>query len=170
MDDPAVKSELLKALKKSLLSGVANDELQGFKDQIEGFKRKMRQDLQSVHERFNRGPFPEQDAEGELTKKFGADLDSMEDWIIEDQEGSVYGWPEQISIPHLSSDGQTYLVFHRKVFDKSELALALRILAFYEQYSGCDSSPKVLAVSHYIAPNARPLAETYGIEFICVAN
>eukprot|EP00339_Tiarina_fusa_P025431 CAMPEP_0117002376 /NCGR_PEP_ID=MMETSP0472-20121206/4073_1 /TAXON_ID=693140 ORGANISM="Tiarina fusus, Strain LIS" /NCGR_SAMPLE_ID=MMETSP0472 /ASSEMBLY_ACC=CAM_ASM_000603 /LENGTH=1327 /DNA_ID=CAMNT_0004702717 /DNA_START=12 /DNA_END=3995 /DNA_ORIENTATION=- len=169
-DDPAVKSELLKALKKALLSEIASEELQAFTDHTEEFKQKMRQELQTAHEKFARGPLPEQDSEAELSKKFGADLDTLEDWILEDQEGTVYGWPEQIVVPTLStSDGQTYLVYQKKIFDKAELALALRVLAFYQQYSGCESTPRIIAVSHFIAPNTRRFAEQSGVELLCVA-
>ena len=170
VDDPAVKTELLKAMKKALLSEVASEELQAFTDQVEAFKQQMRQQLESVNEKFSRGPFPEHEAESELAKKFGADLDSLEDWVLEDQEGTVYGWPEQIAIPTLSTaEGETYLIYQKKVFDKAELALALRILAFYQQYSGCESAPRVVAVSHYIAPNTRTFAEQHNIELICIA-
>jgi len=169
IDEPAIKAELLKALKKSLLSEIASEELQSFTDKVQSLKQKMRQELENVHEAFTRGPFPEQDAEGELTKKFGADLDSMEDWVLEDQEGTVYGFPETVSVPTLSSAGKTYLVFQKKVFDKIELALALRTLAFYTQYSGCESTPQLLVVSHFIAPNTRAFAEQHGVELIRLA-
>ena len=169
IDDGGVKNELLKALKKALISEVATTELQTFTDEMESYKQQMRQELQLVHEKFG-GDFTEEVGEEQLSEKFGADLDAMEDWVLEDQEGIVYGWPEQISVATLTTgSGDTYLIHQRKIFDKAELALLLRIQAFYEQYSGCESTPKLVALSSYVAPNVHAFAEQSGVELISVS-
>jgi len=168
MDDGGVKNELLKALKKALISEVATTELQTFTDEMESYKQQMRQELQLVHEQFG-GDFTEEVGEEQLSEKFGSDLDTMEDWVLEDQEGIVYGWPEQISVATLTTgSGDTYLIHQRKIFDKAELALLLRIQAFYEQYSGCESTPKLIALSSYVAPNVQSFAAQSGVELISV--
>ena len=130
----------------------------------------MRQEVQAVHERFG-GAFTEEVGEEQLNEKFGADLDSLEDWVLEDQEGIVYGWPEQIRIGTLTTtEGETWLVQQRKVFDKAELAVFLRVRTFYEEYSGCEASPRLLALSSYIAPNTRAFAMERNVELLTVTG
>jgi len=163
-----IKSELVKSLKKILLADMSGS-LQIFTDKIESHKKQLRDDLQAVHQKFSRDSFPDHLAEEPLNQRFGADVDSLEDWTFTDQDGSVFGWPEQVTIPTiLTSDGETYLVYQKKIFDTTELSVALRIQAFYAQCSGCETLPRVVALSNFIAPNTRLTAQEHNVELICV--
>lgn len=107
-----------------------------------------------------------------LSKKFGNENFNLTltSWNEEDQEGIVYGSPKEISILRFSnSDGHTYLVYKKKIFDKAELALSIRILNFYKSIVQSEQT-KLVAVSNYISPNARPFAEQFEVELICVGN
>lgn len=137
---------------------------------MECFKKKVRQELYSLTDKFSAKSISGDETKDALSKKFGCDF-VLSDWNEEDQEGMVYGSPKQISIPHFSnSDGKVFLVYKKKIFDKAELSLALRILNFYKVHASDEQHLKLVAISNYIPPNTRPFAEQLGVELICVRN
>ena len=167
MENDEVAGELQNALRKALDSDATKIEKRAVVDDVEGYKQHVRQELQMLADKFNT-TVPEEAAEERLKIRFGAALQDRVTWECLDHEGSVYGWPESVKVVTVRSEGETFLLHRGTPFDKAELALLLRLQAFYENQTGCSPPPKLVGLGCSIAPNTRAVAEQQGVELIDV--
>ena len=166
MEDDEIRNEVISIFKKLFLDQIVKQEMQEIMGQVESYKEQLNKELEFVHQKYHAADFSSE-VDTLLDSKYpDADYD---EWNFEDKDGTVYGWPENISVNLFTTpDGKNYIFHQTNIFDKDELALTLRIKKFYELYSGCDSELHTLVFCRFLAANTRFVAQQSAIELIIV--
>lgn len=166
MSEDADVRQLLSLLLKDGLKEQLDEEAQldDLYEQMGDFKARMRGEMQAIYK--------ELDDQEDLASRVSSILAerypdcTIEEWTAEDQEGFVYGWPENVEIQTLQAN-EPVMLFTLSFLDKSELALLLRLRRFYEQYSGT-TGVKVICFSAIIDSTMREVAEQNNVEIVAV--
>ena len=162
MEDRDIKEKLCTLLKDTFKDQLlSNPEVVTFNQQVDNFKQAMRDEMQSIYNQLNQEELLFDKVVSMIQDKFTGE--TIEEWSSDDPEGFVYGWPDQVSVNTLQQNGDTFMIYQKIAFDKSELALVLRMKSFYEQYSGSHNT-QVLAYACSIDANVLEIAQQKGID------
>ncbi len=87
----------------------------------------------------------------------------VERYLAKDEEGEVFGRPDQIELDLIIRDGEVIAAEIKSSMSKSDLYTFDRKVKFFEKLEGRRVKRKII-VSPMVAPEALPVAEALGIE------
>lgn len=94
----------------------------------------------------------------------------VERYTAWDEEGVVFGRPEQVELDVVITDGKTAVVEIKSSVSRGDVAAFQRKAEFYERKEGRRIDRKVI-ISPFFEPGAREMAEGFGMElFTCVLD
>ena len=97
---------------------------------------------------------------GILEQSFGVQVLNVNEF---DDEGSVFGTPDQVEIDIIIKNGELILCEIKSSMSKSDIYTFERKVQYYQRRHGRTPSRK-LVISPMVRPEARPVAERLGIE------
>ena len=165
VEDSEIHSQITVLLKETLKEQLDEAaELEELYQQMKEFKDGMRNELQVIYDSMDIAKTVEGNVDN-LVKQNFPDNDTLEEWISDDQEGFVYGWPDSVLVHTMQHEDNTCMVFSKSYVDRSELSILLRLKSFYEQYSGT-KDVRVLTFAGYIDSDVREVAQQNDVELI----
>jgi len=103
---------------------------------------------------------------GILEKSFGVEVINVNEF---DDEGTVFGTPDQVEIDIIIKDGELILCELKSSMSKSDIYTFERKVQYYQRRHGRTATRK-LVISPMVRPEARPVAERLGIEVFGCAD
>lgn len=164
MSNQRLYGEMVQYIKNGKNSEKTNSTIENFKEETDKYKEQIRGNLKTIAERYKREL--ETKNNHPFLEKYGVELESLENWEIEDKDGYVYGWNETISIKILKKDDEIFLIYQKKIFDKSELATVIRIRKLYQDNNSNSKTPKIIVIAPYINSDTETPAENFNVELL----
>ncbi len=87
----------------------------------------------------------------------------VERWVVQDAEGSVYGYPSQVEIDVALTDGKTMLVEVSSHVKQADPPIFLRKAELFEKTTG-KKPAKLIFVSPFVDEKAMDACKTLGIQ------
>jgi hypothetical protein len=87
----------------------------------------------------------------------------VERWVVQDAEGSVYGYPSQVEIDVALTDGKTMLVEVSSHVKQADPPIFLRKAQLFEKTTG-KKPAKLIFVSPFVDEKAMDACKTLGIQ------
>jgi len=103
---------------------------------------------------------------GILEKSFGVEVINVNEF---DDEGTVFGVPDQIEIDIIVQNGELILCELKSSMSKSDIYTFERKVQYYQRRHGRTATRKIV-ISPMVRPEARPVAERLGIEIFGSAD
>jgi hypothetical protein len=103
---------------------------------------------------------------GILEKSFGVEVINVNEF---DDEGTVFGVPDQIEIDIIVRNGELILCELKSSMSKSDIYTFERKVQYYQRRHGRTATRKIV-ISPMVRPEARPVAERLGIEIFGSAD
>lgn len=166
--DEKLRSSLCSVLKNALNEQLSSTQAwQEHLEKVINIKNELRQELVSAYGKLTKVDAFEEKVNEMISMRFNEG--NLEEWSNQDEEGFVHGWPDRITVSTVVENDNSYIINRSDSFDKSELALLLRLKRFYEQYSGSENT-KLLAFTGFISSSVMEIAEQKGVEVIVVSS
>ena len=93
----------------------------------------------------------------------------VERYLTKDEEGEVFGWPDQVELDLIIRDGEVIVAEIKSSMSKSDIYTFDRKVRFYEKREGREVKRKIV-VSPMVAPESQRVAKELGIEVYTYPN
>lgn len=103
---------------------------------------------------------------GILEKSFGVEAINVNEF---DDEGTVFGVPDQVEIDIIVRDGELILCELKSSMSKADIYTFERKVQYYQRRHGRTATRKIV-ISPMVRPEARPVAERLGVEIFGSAD